>query len=192
LRATPEKKWLIVGLGNPGPEYEMTRHNAGFMVIDALADRFRVNLKREECHSLIGRAEIAASDTELVKPQTFMNLSGEAVGCLLGKPDRTKAELIVIVDDFALPFGSLRIRPKGSHGGHNGLRSIIGHLKTQEFTRVRIGIGVNYPIADPTHFVLGRFSLEERSQLAEVIDKAASAVIEIVENGIDRAMARWN
>lgn len=192
MRSANEKKWLIVGLGNPGPEYEMTRHNAGFMVIDALAERLRTDIRRTECRSLIGRAKIGDAEAELAKPQTFMNLSGEAVGCLLGKPDRQQAEPIIVVDDFALPFGSLRIRPKGSHGGHNGLRSIISHLKTEEFIRVRIGIAPEHPISDPARFVLERFTSQERGRLGDVIDNAATAVMDIIETGIERAMARWN
>lgn len=170
----------------------MTRHNAGFMVIDALAERLRTDIRRTECRSLIGRAKIGDAEAELVKPQTFMNLSGEAVGCLLGKPDRQQAEPIIVVDDFALPFGSLRIRPKGSHGGHNGLRSIISHLKTEEFIRVRIGIAPEHPISDPARFVLERFTSQERGRLGDVIDNAATAVMDIIETGIERAMARWN
>lgn len=192
MRSAGKNKWLIVGLGNPGPDYEMTRHNAGFMVIDALAERLRTEIRRTECRSLIGRTKIGDAEAELAKPQTFMNLSGEAVGCLLGKPDRQQAGLIVILDDFALPFGSLRIRPKGSHGGHNGLRSIISHLKTEEFVRVRIGIAPEHPISDAARFVLERFSSKERVRLGEVIDNAATAVMDIIETGIERAMARWN
>ena len=117
-----ETHWLIVGLGNPGREYERTRHNLGFMLIDVLAEQCGSLVKRDECRSLIGRAEVENEAVELAKPQTYMNLSGEAVSCLLKKPDRSVEKLIVISDDLALPFGDLRIRPKGTHGGQNGLR----------------------------------------------------------------------
>ena len=121
--------WLIVGLGNPGPEYEKTRHNLGFMLIDLLARENQTQVKREECRALIGRAVIENRIAELVKPQTYMNLSGETVSCLLKKPDRSIEKLIVISDDLALPFGNIRVRPKGSAGGHNGLKSIEGCTK---------------------------------------------------------------
>lgn len=187
-----DNRWLIVGLGNPGPEYELTRHNIGFLVIDALAERLQTSVKRSECRALIGRARIAGAEAELVKPQTFMNLSGEAVRCLLSKADRDRTQLIVIVDDFAIPFGTFRLRAKGSHGGHNGLRSISTELKTEEFIRVRVGIGPEHPIADPARFVLDRFSQAERKSLDSIIDDAASAVMDIVEIGIEKAAARWN
>ena len=116
---------MIVGLGNPGPSYEKTRHNLGFMLIDELACGSQTQVKRDECRTLIGRAVIENRNVELAKPQTFMNLSGEAVKCLLNKPDRGVERLIVISDDLALPLGTIRLRPKGTHGGHNGLRSII-------------------------------------------------------------------
>ncbi|MGH9820207.1 MAG: aminoacyl-tRNA hydrolase, partial [Pyrinomonadaceae bacterium] len=132
--------WLIVGLGNPGAEYERTRHNLGFMLADLLASDAQTQIRRDECRALIGRAEIGGSIVELAKPQTYMNLSGESVSCLLSKPGRSVERLVVISDDLALPFGSIRIRTKGSHGGQNGLRSIIDCLKTQEFVRLRIGI----------------------------------------------------
>src|SRR5688500_4867298 len=112
--------WLIVGLGNPGSDYSKTRHNLGFMLVELLAREAGAEIKREECRSLIGRAEIEGQRVELAKPMTFMNLSGDAVGCLLSKPDRSVERLITISDDLALPFGRIRLRPSGSHGGHNG------------------------------------------------------------------------
>ncbi len=184
--------WLIVGLGNPGPEYEMTRHNAGFMVIDRLAERWGVLVKRTECRSLTGQVSREVLRIELVKPQTFMNLSGEAVRCLLEKESRNIERLIVIVDDLAIPFGSLRIRPRGSDGGHNGLKSLRSCLKTDEYTRLRIGIMPEHPVSNTSKYVLERFSNAVRDELDEVIEKAADAVEYLISEGIDRAMSRFN
>src|SRR5438045_4912596 len=122
---------LIVGLGNPGAEYEWTRHNLGFMLVDMLARAAGRDVKRAECRALVGRAELAGETVELAKPQTYMNLSGDAVACLVQKRELDiKRRLIVVSDDLALPFGTIRLRPRGSAGGHNGLKSIIGALKT--------------------------------------------------------------
>lgn len=184
--------WLIVGLGNPGSEYENTRHNAGFMLVDLLAESAQIRIRRQECSSMIGRCEIENQSVELAKPQTFMNLSGEAVKCLIAKPPRSVEKLIVISDDLALPFGSMRIRRSGSHGGQNGLRSIIDQLKTQEFIRLRIGIAAGHEISDASRFVLSEFSTAERKELNSVIDRAADAVRTIIRNGVDEAMARFN
>ena len=150
------QNWLVVGLGNPGSDYAKTRHNLGFMLVDMLAQRWQTRVTREESRSLIGRAEFDRQVIELVKPQTYMNLSGEAVSGLLTKDNRDVAKLIVISDDLALPFGTMRIRPKGTHGGQNGLRSIIDCLKTQEFIRLRIGIQPEHPIRDASRFVLSK------------------------------------
>ncbi len=185
-------KWLIVGLGNPGDRYERTRHNAGFMLVDRLADRLQTRVSRAECRALIGRGEIGGNAVELIKPQTYMNLSGEAVSCLISKPERADSELIVISDDLALPFGKIRIRPKGSHGGQNGLRSIIDCLKTQEFTRVRVGIQPEHPISSASNFVLENFSKGDLEKLGGILDDAADAVEMIVADGVNAAMARFN
>ncbi len=184
--------WLIVGLGNPGPEYEMTRHNAGFMVIDRLAERWGVLVKRTECRSLTGQVSREVLRIELVKPQTFMNLSGEAVRCLLEKESRNIERLIVVVDDLAIPFGNLRIRPRGSDGGHNGLKSLRSCLKTDEYTRLRIGIMPEHPVSNTSKYVLERFSNAVRDELDEVIENAADAVEYLISEGIDRAMSRFN
>ena len=184
--------WLIVGLGNPGLEYAKTRHNLGFMLVDMLASQLQTQVKRDECRSLIGRAELEGIIAELVKPQTYMNVSGEAVNCLLAKPNRSVDNLIVISDDLALPFGSIRIRPKGSHGGQNGLRSIIDCLKTQEFTRLRIGIQPEHLIRDAAKFVLENFTKSEAETLGKILDDSAKAVRMIVSDGVDAAMARFN
>ena len=184
--------WLIVGLGNPGPEYAKTRHNLGFMLVDLLASRLQTTLKREECRSLVGRGEIDNQTVELVKPQTYMNLSGEAVNCLLVKEDRSVERLIVISDDLALPIGTLRIRPSGSHGGHNGLRSMIDCLGTQEFKRLRIGIMPEHPLADAKRFVLDNFAKGDSETVEKVLGIAADAVEAIIRDGVESAMARFN
>lgn len=184
--------WLITGLGNPGPEYAKTRHNLGFMLVDLLAVGLQTQVKRDECRSLIGRAKIDNQVIELTKPQTYMNLSGEAVSCLLAKDERSIERLIVISDDLALRFGTIRIRPKGTHGGHNGLRSIIDCLGTQEFIRLRIGIWPEHPVTDASKFVLENFSKKESETLEKILEESADAVRVIITDGIDAAMAQFN
>ena len=184
--------WLIVGLGNPGPEYEKTRHNLGFMLIDLLARENQTQVKREECRALIGRAVIENRIAELVKPQTYMNLSGETVSCLLKKPDRSIEKLIVISDDLALPFGKFRIRPKGSAGGHNGLKSIESCLKTPDYIRLRVGIQPEHPINDTRRFVLEKFSRSDFETVEKLLERSADAVRTIIADGVERAMAKFN
>lgn len=185
-------KWLIVGLGNPGAAYERTRHNLGFMLVDLLAREAQTQVKREECRSLIGRAVIENETVELVKPQTFMNISGEAVKCLLAKPERDVSRLLVISDDLALPFGKIRLRPGGSHGGQNGLRSIIDCLGTNEFIRLRIGIMPEHPVRDASNFVLENFSKDESAEVENILKTSADAVRSVLTDGIEKAMARFN
>jgi PTH1 family peptidyl-tRNA hydrolase len=187
-----ETNWLIVGLGNPGAQYERTRHNLGFMLVDLLAREFQTQVKRDECRSLVGRTEIENRKAELVKPQTFMNLSGEAVNCLLQKPDRSVERLVVISDDLALPFGKIRLRPSGSHGGHNGLRSLIDCLRTNEFVRLRIGILPEHPVSNTKNFVLENFSKDESTEVEKILETSADAIRTILRDGIDKAMAEFN
>jgi PTH1 family peptidyl-tRNA hydrolase len=187
-----ETNWLIVGLGNPGAAYERTRHNLGFMVVDLLAEELQTQVKRDECRSLIGRAEIENRKVELAKPQTFMNLSGEAVNCLMQKPDRSVDRLIVISDDLALPFGKVRLRPSGSHGGHNGLRSMIDCLRTNEFIRLRIGILPEHPVSNTKNFVLENFSKDETKEVEGILKTSAEAIRVVIRDGIERAMAEFN
>lgn len=184
---------LIVGLGNPGAEYEQTRHNVGFMLVDLLAREVNATVKRANCRALVGRAVIEGETVELVKPQTYMNLSGESVACLLSKNESgTAKQMIVISDDLALPFGTIRIRPKGSAGGHNGLKSIIASVRTDEFIRLRIGIQPPHPISDAARFVLERFSKAEQSELEKVLEQSAEALRAILTEGVEKAMARFN
>lgn len=186
------QNWLVVGLGNPGPEYAKTRHNLGFMLVDMLAQRWQTRVTRDESRSLIGRAEFDRQVIELVKPQTYMNVSGEAVSGLLTKDNRDVAKLIVISDDLALPFGTMRIRPRGTHGGQNGLRSIIDCLKTQEFIRLRIGIQPEQPIRDAARFVLENFSKGELEAVEKILETAADAIETIIRDGAEVAMAKFN
>lgn len=184
--------WLIVGLGNPGAEYEKTRHNLGFMLVDLLAAETGAQIKRHECRALVGRTEIEGRVTELVKPQTYMNLSGEAVNCLLQKEGRSREGLIVISDDLALPFGKIRLRPQGTHGGQNGLRSIIDCLKTNEFVRLRIGIAPDHPISNAKNFVLERFGKNEAEKVEDILKLSADAIRAVLRDGVDKAMAEFN
>ncbi len=192
MNSSPETNWLIVGLGNPGARYEKTRHNLGFMLVDWLARELNTQVKRVECRSLVGRAEIENQKAELVKPQTFMNLSGEAVSCLLKKENRTAERLIVVSDDLALPLGTIRLRPKGSAGGHNGLKSIIACLRTEEFIRLRIGIQPEYPLKDNKDFVLENFSKTDLEIIEKVLQQSAEAIRAVLSDGVEKAMAHFN
>ncbi len=192
MDSSSETNWLIVGLGNPGARYEKTRHNLGFMLIDRLAREFQTQIKREECRSLIGRAEIENQKAELVKPQTFMNLSGEAISCFLKKETRNAKKLIVVSDDLALPLGTIRLRAKGSAGGHNGLKSIIQCLRTEEFIRLRIGIQPEHPLRDTKDFVLENFSKTDLETVEKVLEQSAKAIRAVLSDGIEKAMAIWN
>jgi PTH1 family peptidyl-tRNA hydrolase len=182
--------FLLIGLGNPTEKYANTRHNLGFMLIDYLANQLSVSVNREECRALIGRAEIENNLVELVKPQTYMNLSGQSVVGLLRK--RPDAKILVITDDLALPMGKVRIRQKGSAGGHNGLKSIIECLGTNEFYRLRIGILPEHPISDTKRFVLEKFSKADFEIVDKVIKKSAEAIHSIIIDGIEKAMAQFN
>jgi peptidyl-tRNA hydrolase, PTH1 family len=186
--------FLIVGLGNPGEEYEWTRHNLGFMLIDKLAAEAGATVKRGECHSLGGLAMIEGERVRLAKPQTFMNLSGEAVACLLAKDgiDEASNSLIVVSDDLALPFGKIRLRPRGSAGGHNGLKSIIAAIGTNEFMRLRIGIQPEHPVSDAKAFVLDEFRKPQREEVGKILEQAAEAVHSILRDGITKAMSLYN
>ena len=186
---------LIIGLGNPGAEYEWTRHNLGFMLVDRIARESESLVKRKECRALVGRANLEGVSVELVKPQTFMNLSGESVACLVARRNElqsTPARMIVISDDLALPFGTIRLRPRGSAGGHNGLKSIIASLKTDEFMRLRIGIHPSHAVSDARRFVLEEFSKSERRDLEVVLERCANALRTVIRDGIDKAMSQFN
>ena len=191
---------LIVGLGNPGEEYEWSRHNLGFMLIDKLSSDAGIEVKQRLCQSRVGGGEIEGRAVKFVKPQTFMNLSGEAVACLVSKyklspPGETLVpgeHLIVVSDDLALPFGKIRIRARGSAGGHNGLKSIIASLGTNEFTRLRIGIQPEHPIADTRRFVLDSFSRGPKAEVEKILERSADALRAILRDGVLKAMTEYN
>ncbi len=186
------KNWLVVGLGNPGEQYEKTRHNLGFMLIDELERQFQTQVKRQECRALVGRISIDERTVELVKPQTYMNLSGETVSCLLKKVSRSGKNIIVVTDDLALPLGSIRLRARGSAGGHNGLKSLIECLKTDEFIRLRIGMKPEHPIFNTKNFVLEKFSKNDLETVEKVLERSADAVRAVINDGVEKAMAQYN
>lgn len=181
---------LIVGLGNPGRQYENTRHNVGFRVIDCLAEKLDCKVEKEKYKALTGECRLGGEKLLLVKPQTYMNLSGEAVSALAKWYKTEEKDIIIVYDDLALETGRLRIRTKGSHGGHNGMRSIIALLKTENFARIRVGIGK--PEIEVSDYVLGKFSPAEEILIAQAVEKAAEAAMLIIEKGIDKAMNRFN
>jgi len=184
---------LIVGLGNPGREYAKTRHNVGFMVVDRLASVLGVTVASKMFKAQVGQGQINGEKIVLVKPQTYMNLSGEAVGALLNWYKLTVSDLLVIYDDLDLANGKLRLRPGGGSGGHKGMQSIIQTLGTDNFPRVRIGIGrPQEPGYATTDYVLGHFSNDEATVLEEVLGLAMDAVICAVREGIEQAMNLFN
>ncbi len=185
--------FVIVGLGNPEKKYFHTRHNVGFDTIDALSDKYGIGLTETKFKAVYGKGRIGNERVILVKPLTYMNLSGEAVApiCNYFKVD-TKENLIVISDDVELDVGKIRVRPKGSSGGHNGLKNIIALLGHQEFSRIRIGVGKKPKEWDMVDWVLGHFEGEDATAIKDGIDKACGAVIEIIENGPDSAMNKFN
>lgn len=183
---------LIVGLGNPGEKYRRTRHNAGFMVIDELASRLPLGARERLEDAWAVKTEIAGERVVLVKPQGFMNRSGPVVDSALRWFNVEPDSLIVVSDDVALPLGSIRIRPRGSHGGQNGLRSIIESIGTEEFQRLRFGVGTSEPVLDLAGFVLSDFTDGEVLRVQEMVSRAADAVFTIVEGGIEPAMNAFN
>lgn len=182
----------IVGLGNPGPNYARTRHNLGFLVVEALAERARIPLDRVECDALVGRGEVAGVAVLLAKPRTFMNRSGDAVVCLISSYALQPADVLVVVDDLALPLGVIRLRRRGRAGGHNGLKSIIEALGTTDFPRLRLGIKPERPIEDTVAFVLSEFDEHERPLVDAVIARAIEAITVFLREGVDGAMSRFN
>lgn len=184
---------LIVGLGNPGIEYQFTLHNFGFLAIDRLAEQYGAHIGNRRCRALTGKAVIAGHDALLAKPETFMNLSGLAVRELLEEYEVDPAkDLIVIYDDLDLPFGMVRVRPKGGAGGHHGVESIIGALNSQEFMRIRLGISPERPVGDGARYVLSPFKKSQYSAVDEVLDTAAEAVKVLLTEGSGVAMNKFN
>jgi len=183
---------IIAGLGNPGYEYHLTPHNLGFMAVDSLAEEWGVALTQYEAQALTASVRVDGIEVLLAKPQTYMNLSGMAVARLIAKYGLEVGDLIVLVDDADLPLGSLRIRPRGSAGGHRGLKSIIGALDSGDFVRVRMGVSPEQPIADRVSYLLGRFRDTDLETVAEMLKQACEAVQVILREGSQAAMNRFN
>ena len=185
--------FIIAGLGNPTREYEGTRHNVGFDVIDRLAARYNIDVDVKKHRALIGKGMIAGQKVILAKPQTYMNLSGESIRSILDyyKVD-PETELIVIYDDISLDVGKLRIRAKGSAGGHNGIKNIIAMTGTQNFMRIKVGVGEKPKGWDLADYVLGHFSTEDRAKVEEAIGHAMDAAVLMMQGEVDKAMNDYN
>lgn len=183
---------LIVGLGNPGYEYHLTPHNLGFMAVDRLAEECGVGVTRPEGQALTARTELENVEVVLAKPQTFMNLSGMAVARLLDRHGLSVRDLIVVVDEVELPFGTLRIRQRGSAGGHNGLKSVIGALDSDEFVRVRMGVQPERDVEDRVSYVLARFRKSDLETVAGMVEHSVEALRVILREGPQKAMNLFN
>ena len=184
--------YLIAGLGNPTKEYDKTRHNVGFSVIDVLADRYRIDISEKKHKALCGRGVIEGQKVLLLKPQTFMNLSGESIRAAADYYKIEPEEMIVIYDDISLDPGQLRIRLKGSAGGHNGIKNIIANLGTQDFPRIKVGVGAKPPRMDLADYVLSRFGAGEQKLMDEAFGEAAEAAVMMMTDGAERAMNHFN
>ncbi|MEG0961457.1 MAG: aminoacyl-tRNA hydrolase [Lachnospiraceae bacterium] len=185
--------YVIAGLGNPTAKYEKTRHNVGFDVIDMLAEKYNIKIKEHKHKALCGTGIIQGEKVLLVKPQTFMNLSGESIGAILNfYKIEPQSNFIVVYDDISLEPGKLRIRKKGSAGGHNGMKSIIAHVGTQEFPRIKVGVGEKPAGFDLADYVLGHFSKGDREKVEEAFEKAVDAVDYLVQGETDQAMNLFN
>ena len=186
-------QWLVGGLGNPGPKYEWTRHNVGFLVVDELAERANLPVQKLKFKALTNTALIGGQSVLLMKPTTYMNLSGEAVGQAARFYKIPPERVLVISDDVALPQGKLRIRRSGSAGGHNGLKNIIAHLGSDQFPRVKVGVGGKpHPDSDMADWVLSKFTGPDKTAMEQTIDRAADAVTCLLAQGVDKAMASFN
>ena len=185
------KSYLVIGLGNPGLKYRKTRHNMGFMVIDYISEKLGLRVRKSRGSSIVGETVFEGHRLVLAKPQTYMNRSGEAVRELIGYYGFDIDSLVVVYDDMDIDLGSIRIRKKGSSGSHNGMKSIIYHLKDENFVRIRVGIGQDRS-RDAVDYVLGKFTREQREQAFDGIGKSAESILEIVQNGIDTAMNKYN
>jgi PTH1 family peptidyl-tRNA hydrolase len=188
----PDPELLIVGLGNPGPEYEETPHNLGFLAVDRLAARHSVRISRFECRSLVGQGRVQGLEALLAKPQTFMNLSGQAVNGLLEKLHLKPERLLLVYDELALPWGHVRIRTNGSAGGHNGVKDVIRCAGTDGFIRLRLGIHPGHEVRDASRFVLAPFKAGQKKELDSVLDTACQAAETIIAQGAEKAMAAYN
>ena len=185
--------WLIVGLGNPGAEYARTRHNVGFRVLDLLAAEAGVKVDRAKFRALTTAGKLAGQRVLLLKPQTYMNNSGEAVQLAAMFYRVPISRILLISDDISLPVGRVRVRAEGSAGGHNGLKSVISHLGSQDFPRVKVGVGAKpHPDYDLADWVLSSFSAQEEKDLSPALEHAAGAVLELIQNGVQSAAGKFN
>ena len=184
--------YLIVGLGNPGEEYNKTRHNVGFDVIDKLSKKYDIKVSKHKYDGLYGKGEIEGEKVVLLKPQTYMNLSGNSVGQFVSFFKVKEEEIILIYDDFDIPTGTIKIRKKGGPGTHNGMKSVVAELCSQSFPRIRIGTGTIENVYNLMDFVTSKVSDEEYLEISKGIEQAEAAVEEIIKNGIDTAMNRLN
>lgn len=183
---------LIVGLGNPGPKYENTRHNVGYRVIDALADRLRVSSFAREHDAMVGWGQYKNQKIGLAKPLTFMNRSGDSVAPLCEYNNLSPSDLLVIVDDLNLPAGTIRLRPKGSSGGHNGLQHVTQRLGTTQFPRLRIGIGDDFGNGEQVDYVLSPFTPDQQQPIQTAVEDAVEAILTSVREDLPEAMNRFN
>lgn len=188
----PDPELLIVGLGNPGPEYQDTPHNMGFLALDRLAGRHSIRISRNECQSLVGQGGVEGRQALLAKPRTFMNLSGQAVNGLLEKYGLKPDRLLLVYDELALPWGHLRIRANGSAGGHNGVKDVIRCTGTDGFVRVRLGIHPGQEVRDAARFVLAPIKGGQKKELDSFLDIACQALETIIAQGAEKAMAAYN
>ncbi len=185
--------WLVVGLGNPGSQYEYTWHNLGFLAIDRLAARNGgIRVTRKEANALVGTGRISAADVVLAKPQTFMNLSGGSVKPLAEKYGVPPDRVLLLYDELDLPWTGVRIRPKGSAGGHHGVESVIKSLGTQHFPRIRLGINPGHPVRNGADFVLSQIRKAQMEELDELLDFTSQAVESTIAEGVEKAMTRFN
>ena len=184
--------FLVAGLGNPGEEYALTPHNLGFLTVDRLAERHGIRLTRKDSKALVGVGEVGGHEAMLAKPQTFMNLSGAALAPLMEKHSIEPGRLIVVYDELDLPWQSLRIRPRGSAGGHHGVDSVIRSIGSTDFPRVRLGIHGGSRERDGAKIVLSGFKRGQKEELDEMLDYAAQAVESIIAEGVEMSMAKFN
>jgi PTH1 family peptidyl-tRNA hydrolase len=185
-------QWLIAGLGNPGPEYDHTYHNLGFLAVDRLAESENIRITRPECKALVGAGRVAGVDVLLAKPQTYMNLSGGSLQPLLAKYMLPPERLILIYDELALDWGSLRIRYKGSAGGHNGVSSVIRSVGSDNFIRVRLGIRPEHPMKDMKDYVLSKVRKAQMETLEATLEFTRQAVASIITEGVEKSMTKHN
>jgi|SRR6185503_9829328 PTH1 family peptidyl-tRNA hydrolase len=184
--------FLVVGLGNPGDEYANTPHNLGFRVIDLLAERHAIRVSRKDSRALVGVGEISGSRVMLAKPQTYMNLSGTSVAPLMTKHELAPADLILVYDELDLPWYEMRIKPRGSAAGHNGVKSVIAELGTNEFTRVRLGVNPGHKVQDGAEYLLAAVKRSQQKEVEDLVGRGADAVASIIAEGVEKSMTIYN